>query len=121
MNLKGEKRQAPGAKENRVRDNSGKWTVHPLIAPDESYLIWDSEREYGFGDSDFYTRLKQQDGSWELAINMDPEVHSDKWDAYASVTPNGKYILFNRRIDDSSTDQMNVDIYWGDAKIIETL
>ncbi|MEW6982568.1 TolB family protein [Colwelliaceae bacterium 6471] len=102
--------------------NTGKWTAHPFIAPDESYLIWDSEREGGFGDSDLYISFKQKDGSWGSAINMGPEVNSDKWDAYASVTPDGKYILFNRRIDDGTdNEKMNVDIYWVDAQIIAML
>jgi len=97
--------------------NTGKWTAHPFIAPDESYLIWDSERAGGFGGSDLYISLKQKDGSWGRAINMGDQVNTDKWDAYASVTPDGKYILFNRGIDDED----NVDIYWVDAQIIETL
>ena len=68
---------------------------------------------------DYKTVLyRQEDGSWGPAINMGDKVNSDKWDAYASVTPDGKYILFNRGVD---TDNDNVDIYWVDAKIIETL
>ncbi len=110
------KRQAPKKLGKVV--NTGKWTAHPYIAPDESYLIWDSEREGGFGGSDLYISFKQQDGEWGSAINMGPEVNSDKWDAYASVTPDGKYILFNRGIDD---DGNNIDVYWVDAKIIEKL
>ncbi|GGA68859.1 hypothetical protein GCM10011369_08090 [Neiella marina] len=113
-------RQAPKLMDAMV--NSGQWTAHPFIAPDESYLIWDSEREEGFGDSDLYISFRQQDGSWGPAINMGEQVNSDKWDAYASVTPDGKYILFNRRIDDGSdSEQRNIDIYWVDAQIIETL
>lgn len=118
--LKDGKRQPPKKMSSVI--NTGKWTAHPFIAPDESYLIWDSERKGGFGDSDLYISFKQKDGSWGAAINMGPGVNSDKWDAYASVTPDGKYILFNRRIDDGKdTDKMNVDIYWVDAKIIEKL
>jgi len=98
--------------------NTGKFTAHPFIAPDESYLIWDSEREGGYGDSDLYISFRQMDGSLGPAINMGDEVNSDKWDAYASVTPNGKYILFNRAMGD---DNDNVDIYWVNAKIIENL
>lgn len=67
---------------------------------------------------DLYISFKQQDGEWGPAINMGPEVNSDKWDAYASVTPDGKYILFNRGIDD---DGNNIDVYWVDAKIIDKL
>jgi hypothetical protein len=114
--LKDGKRQAPIQMGPVV--NTGKWTAHPFIAPDESYLIWDSEREGGYGDSDLYISFRQKDGSWGPAINMGNKVNSDKWDAYASVTPDSKYILFNRGIDD---DNDNVDIYWVDAKIIENL
>lgn len=110
------KRQAPTLMGPIV--NSGTFTAHPFIAPDESYLIWDSKREGGYGDSDIYISFRQKDGLWGPAINMGDNVNSDKWDAYGSVTPDGKYILFNRGIDD---DNHNVDIYWVDAKIIEDL
>lgn len=109
-------RQAPQKMGSVV--NTGKMTAHPFIAPDESYLIWDSEREGGYGDSDLYISFRQKDGTWGPATNMGDKVNSDKWDAYASVTPDGKYILFNRGIDD---DNQNVDIYWVDAQIIEAL
>ena len=98
--------------------NTGKWTAHPFIAPDESYLIWDSERESGFGESDLYISFRQEDGSWGPAINMGDKVNSDRWDAYASVTPDGKYILFNRGVDPEND---NVDIYWVSADIIDEL
>ena len=98
--------------------NTGKWTAHPFIAPDESYLIWDSEREGGLGDTDIYISYRQKDGSWGPAINMGDKVNSDKADFYASVTPDGKYILFNRTV---SKKPLNIDIYWVDAQIIETL
>lgn len=118
--LKDGKRQSPKMMGPIV--NTGEWTAHPFIAPDESYLIWDSEREGGYGDSDLYISFRQDDDSWGPAINMGDNVNSDKWDAFASVTSDGKYILFNRRIDDDSDDDnMNVDIYWVDARIIEDL
>ena len=98
--------------------NTGKWTAHPFIAPDESHLIWDSEREGGFGESDLYISFRQKDESWGPAINMGDKVNSDRWDAYASVTPDGKYILFNRGVDPEND---NVDIYWVSANIIDEL
>ena len=36
-------RQEPVAMSEIV--NTGEWTAHPYISPDESYLFWDSERE----------------------------------------------------------------------------
>jgi hypothetical protein len=113
--IKEGKRQAPIKMDSEV--NTGKWTAHPFISPDESYLIWDSEREGGFGETDIYIRYRYKDGTWGPAINMGDKVNSNKADFYASVTPDGKYILFNRTMDDKG----NIDIYWVDAKIIETL
>ncbi|NQZ82328.1 MAG: PD40 domain-containing protein [Colwellia sp.] len=112
--LKNGKRQPPKKMDSVV--NTGKWTAHPFIAADESYLIWDSEREGGYGETDLYIRYRQQDGSWGPAINMGDKVNSDKAEFYASVTPDGKYILFNRNF-----GKGNIDIYWVDAQIIETL
>jgi hypothetical protein len=109
------KRQAPKVMGPEI--NTGKWTAHPFIAPDESYLIWDSERAGGYGDTDLYISFRQKDGSWGPATNMGDKVNSDKADFYASVTPDGKYILFNRGMDDKG----NIDIYWVDAGIIDIL
>ena len=114
--IKDGKRQAPIKMDSEV--NSGKWTAHPFIAPDESYLIWDSEREDGFGGTDLYIRFKQEDGSWGPAINMGDKINSDKADFFATITPDGKYILFNRTI---NKEPLNLDIYWVDARIIDTL
>jgi len=112
--IKDGKRQAPIKIGPIV--NVGKWTAHPFIAPDESYLIWDSERDGGFGGTDLYIRYRQKNGSWGPAINLGDNINSDKDDFYASVTPDGKYILFNRNFGNG-----NIDIYWVDAQIIETL
>ena len=92
---------------------------HPFIAPDESYIIWDSERDEGFGNGDIYISFKTQDGSWGKAINMGDKVNTSAWDAAASVTPDGKYLFFNRMT--GSEDSGNVDIFWVDAQIIEDL
>jgi hypothetical protein len=48
--------------------NTGKNNVHPFIAPDESYILWDSERDGGYGGSDIYISFRQQDGSWGGAL-----------------------------------------------------
>ena len=96
--------------------NTGKWNAHPFIAPDESYIIWDSERDSGFGDSDIYISFRQQDGSWGASINLGDKINTGAWEAFASVTPDGKYLFFHRAIAPG-----NVDIFWVDAQIIETL
>jgi hypothetical protein len=91
--------------------NTGKWNAHPFIAADESYIIWDGERNNGFGDNEIYISFKQQNGSWGNAINLGDKVNTTAEENGAYVTPDGKYLLFNR----------NGDIYWLDAKIIGNL
>jgi Tol biopolymer transport system component len=98
--------------------NTGKWTAHPFIAPDESYLIWDSERKNGYGDSDLYISFRQQGGSWGTAINMGDKINTALEENAASLTPDGKYIFFNRYQGQNSG---KADLYWVDARVIETL
>lgn len=112
--LKDGKREEPQLLGEAI--NTGKWTAHPFIAPDESYLIWDSEREDGHGDSDLYISYRQSDGTWGEAINLGNKINSEVWEGGAYVTPDQKYIFFNRAISPENTD-----IYWVDAKIIEDL
>lgn len=116
--IEGGERQAPVMMPSQF--NSGKMTAHPFIAADESYLIWDSEREGGFGESDLYISFRMADGEWGPAINMGPTVNSDQDDFWASVTPDGKYLMFDRVVARNG-DDVNVDIYWMDAGIIEEL
>ncbi|MBO0341058.1 MAG: hypothetical protein VX798_11495 [Bacteroidota bacterium] len=103
--------------------NTGKWTAHPFIAPDESFLIWGSEREDGYGMSDNYISFRQQDGSWGPAINMGDKINSELVENGARLTPDGKYLLFGRseekEREDGSTYWESTN-YWVDAKIIET-
>jgi CubicO group peptidase (beta-lactamase class C family) len=96
--------------------NSGKWTAHPFIAADESYVIWDSEREGGFGGVDLYISFRQQDGSYGPAINFGDKINTAGPDSGGVVSPDGKYFFFNRKISDEDSD-----VYWVDAQIIETL
>jgi hypothetical protein len=102
--------------------NNGTWLAHPFIAPDESYIIFDGKKEGGYGDSDLYISYRQQDGSWGKAINLGDKINTEAWEASASVTPDGKYLFFNRMISPPTKESPpNVDIYWVDAQIIETL
>ena len=50
---------------------------------------------------------------------MGDTINTDAWEAAGSVTPDGKYLFFNRNM--GSDQYENVDILWVDAQIIETL
>ena len=94
----------------------GVWNAHPFIAPDESYIIWDDQRENGYGDSDLYISFRQQDNSWGPAINLGDKINTEFEDAYGSVSPDGKYFFFHR-----SYGGDKADIFWVDAKTIFSL
>ena len=98
--------------------NAGK-SFHPFIAPDESYLIFDSKREGGFGNSDIYISFRMQDDSWGNPINLGDKINTNAWEACASITPDGKHLFFNRNM--GSDNYENVDIFWMSSQIIEEL
>jgi len=93
--------------------NSEHKDAHPFIDPDEKYLLFDSNRPGGFGDSDIYICFKE-DKEWSDPVNLGPEINTAFYDAIPYITPDGKYLFFCR-----GTDQ--VDIFWVDTKIIEKL
>ncbi len=103
-------------KPKAVNIDFGDWNAHPFIAPDESYLIWDEQDEGGYGKADLYISYRQKDGSWGAAINLGDTINTGVSESGATVTPDGKYLFFNRYSNDE-----NAGMYWIDAQIIETL
>ena len=95
----------------------GKWKAHPYIAPDESYIIFDAEQDEGFGDSDLFISFKQN-GQWTKAINMGPQVNTEKTEMCPSVSPDGKYLFFHRGryIED---EEESGDIMWIDFGLLK--
>ncbi|MEY8779124.1 TolB family protein [Allomuricauda sp. XS_ASV26] len=110
------KYEEPKLLNNKI--NTGK-SFHPFIAPDESYIIFDSYRENGFGDSDIYISFRQKDNTWGEPVNLGSKINTQAWEASASVTPDGKYLFFNRNV--GPEEDRNVDIFWVDAQFIEKL
>ena len=105
-----------------IEINTGIWNAHPYIAPDESYLMWDGEREGGYGSSDIYISFRQKDGSWGEAINLGDKVNTEAEEGGAQVTPDGKYLLFNRMVMPATGGTgLQSDVYWIDAQLIENL
>jgi Tol biopolymer transport system component len=88
--------------------------AHPYIAPDESYIIFDSQVT-GMGKPELYISFRKAENTWTKAVNMGPIINATKTEFGASVSPDGKYMFFNRRVDG------NGDVYWVSAEIIEIL
>ena len=109
----------------------------PFIAPDESYIIFASDRPDGLGDGDLYVSFRQDDGTWGEAINLGSTINSPQTDFCPSVTKDGRYLFFSSRrpyegtypnialsyrneLDvEAENPGQNVDVYWVDARILE--
>jgi len=87
---------------------------HPFIAPDESYLIFDSRPEGG--KNDLYISFRQKDGSWGAGINLGAQINSELAYGYGSVTSDGKYLFFTQFPGNGKKTKM-----WVDAGFIEAL
>ncbi len=114
--------------------NSHQDEADPYIAPDESYILWNSNRENGTG---IYISFKRKDGLWTKAKNVGENINSLAPVNVGSVSPDGKYIfLFSNKYHFSdyrykeityeekmrilnSPGNGSIDIYWVDASIIE--
>ncbi len=84
--------------------------IHPCIARDESFIVFDSERPGGYGgEGDLYVSFNQGDNKWSEGFLLGPEVNSAGVEFTASLSPDGKYLFFMK----------NDDIYWVDIKIID--
>jgi glyoxylase-like metal-dependent hydrolase (beta-lactamase superfamily II) len=86
---------------------------HAFVAPDESYIIFDSPVRPGGqgGYGDLYVCFKKPDGAWGEALNLGDAVNTPATNFGPTVTPDGKYIFYCTRR----------DIYWVSARIIDEL
>ena len=83
--------------------------AHPCIAPDESYLIFDSEDRPRENNCPLFISFRDSNDTWTEPLNMGNLIPMNA--ALARVTPDGKYIFF----------KSGGDIYWVDAMIVENL
>ena len=84
-----------------------------FVSPDESYLIFSSDRPGGYGEyNDIYVSFRNNDDTWTEPINLGREFRDS---GVSCVTLDGKFLFF------STGRTGKDDIYWVDAKIIEEL
>lgn len=91
------------------------WT--PFIAPDESYLIFSSNREGSLDEyGDLYICFRKSDGSWTDVISLGATINSNQQERFPAISPDGKYLFFTRW-----TPDYDEDIFWVSTKIIDKL
>ena len=101
--------------------NTSRYEDGPFVAPDESYLIFESDRPGGIGGSiDLYISFKSKNGDWRTPVTLGPRVNSGAAERFARVSPDGKFLFFgsNRR---QIEGKPNFDIYWISTSVIAML
>lgn len=91
--------------------NTKAYEADVFVSPDESYLIFSSDRDNGHGKGDLYISFKDAAGQWTEAQNMGKHINTEHYEYCPFVSKNGKYLFFTR----------NQDVYWLDARVIETI
>ena len=81
------------------------------FSPDNKVLIVHSDMQGGYGSWDLYISFLDETGNWTQLINLGNGINTEKPEANATFSPDGKYIFFSR----------GDDIYWVSAEIIEEL
>jgi hypothetical protein len=88
--------------------NSDRIDGHPCIAPDESFIIFDSDRGGRFC---LYVCYRQRDGSWGPATCLADHIPLPGLAGQAALSPDGKYLFFS----------YEGDMYWVDAGVLKEL
>ncbi|MBN1272895.1 MAG: MBL fold metallo-hydrolase [Candidatus Aminicenantes bacterium] len=84
---------------------------HPCIAPDESFIIFDSYTiDPPFRQAQLFICFREEDGSWGKAANISRMLGTEG-NIAASLSPDGKYLFF----------EAESDIYWVSTEIIDKL
>jgi hypothetical protein len=101
--------------------NSVDYEDGPYVAPDESFLIFESQRPEGADAAlGLYISFRLDNGQWGLPVNMGTKINSGRGERFARLSPDGKYLFFGSFRNMSGTNR-GADIYWIDAKVIDEL
>lgn len=87
--------------------NPGYLSWSHCISPDESYIIFASDRPDGSGGIDLYASFRK-DGKWTPGINMGEMVNTSFDEVWPRLSPDGKYLFFNRQGSSGSICQINI-------------
>ena len=81
---------------------------HPFIAPDESYLLFDSRQE-GANCTCLYISFRKENGEWTLAEKLNPDINATATEICPGISPDGKFLFFSRE----------GNIYWVSTDVIK--
>jgi len=91
--------------------------VDVFVAPDESSLIFCSDRPGGRGGFDLYISFRKPDGLWSKPVNMGGEINTPGQEFRPSITADGRYFFFTRYSEGSDSN----GLYWVSTEVIDGL
>ena len=92
--------------------NSPAMEHDPCVAPDESFLVFASNRPGGFGGNDLYVSFPNSMGGWSEPINLGLGVNSELEDARPVLSSDEETLYFTR---ESAT---GMDVYRVPASVV---
>lgn len=112
--------------------NSEYHEIDPFVAPDESCLIFASNRPGGFSLMDLYISFRRDDGSWTHPINLGQKINSYQHVITVCITLDFKYFFFSssrptdipkgKKITSPLHDRIgDIDLYWVETGFIKDL
>jgi len=111
----------------------------PFIAPDGSYLLFQSNRAGGYGIMDLYVAYRAENGRWSDPLNLGDKINSSFSDWGPVVSPDGEHLFFSsfrnvQPLEPESGEYFQYmtsrlgaptpgkgTLYWVEAKIIDAL
>ncbi len=92
--------------------NSDFQETHPFVAPDESYLIFESDfRVDKEGLAGLFVSFRTGAGAWSRPHYMGKAINGDSRAGFPMVSPDGRFLFFAR----------DGDIYWVSSKVLELI
>jgi len=89
-----------------------------FISPSQDFLLVEAHKENDKSkDKDIYVYFKKKDGTWSIPINLGNAVNSHYREGGPTMTPDGKYLFFNRYNEKGGLP----NIYWVSTEIISQL
>ena len=99
---------------NQILSDKQDWMF--FMSYDESYIIFSSNREGGYGSFDLYISFKTDENDWTIPLNMGNKINTKHQERCPGVTDDDKYFFFTR-----PNPPNRDDIWWVSAKIIDEL
>ncbi len=98
-----------GAEDLPGEANSAYFDGHPVVAPDGSFILFDSQRPDSLGGAGIHVSFRRSDGTWGPAQHLGEELSFEWGGNTPCLAPGGDYLLFHA----------DGDLWWVSAEVID--